>query len=38
MDFNPEQGLAITKSIIELIDSAESCEMVERRSKHKSKI
>lgn len=35
MDFNPEQSLAITKSIIELIDSSEICGIVEGRPRHK---
>lgn len=35
MDFNAEQTLAITKSIIELTDPTESCNMVERRPRHK---
>lgn len=33
MEFNPEQRLDITNSIIELNDPSESCEMVERRSR-----
>lgn len=37
MDFNPEQRLAITKSIIELTDPTERYDMVEGRSRHRSR-
>lgn len=37
MDFNSEQRLAITKSLIELTDPAESCDMVEGRPRHKGR-
>lgn len=37
MDFNPEQRLAITKSIIELTDPSESCDLVEGRSRCRSR-
>lgn len=33
MDSNPEQSLAITKSIIDLRDPSRSCELVERKSR-----
>lgn len=33
MDFNPEERLAMTKSIIEVIDPSGKCGLVEIRSK-----
>lgn len=38
MDFNPEQRLAITKSIIELTDPVENCDMVEGKPRHKGQL
>lgn len=37
IEFNSEQKLAITKSIIKLTDPIESCQLVERRSRRRSR-
>lgn len=37
MDFSPEQGITITKSVIELIDPSGSCGFVEKRSRRSSR-